>query len=133
MHVTAGRPAHATPLDRNFLYWRRATETLDLALNPSLAPTKPPRKAIVETWLFPTEEDVHEEPDADETYDWPDLDPTLNVEQRVSRASLLLNVKITLTRENDAGCREIHHLGTAHDTFPHFWTARNWQDKDIGA
>lgn len=57
---------------------------MDLALNPALLNAPPSRKPIVETWLFPTEEDIHEEPDADEIYEWPELDPTLNAEQRVS-------------------------------------------------
>lgn len=88
--------------DRHFLYWRRATETLDLALNPALPSTKPSRKSIVETWLFPTEEDIHEEPDADEVYDWPELDPTLNAEQRVRHCLGLVRAVLTCIELQDA-------------------------------
>lgn len=68
-----------------FLHWRRATETLDMALNPSIAVNKTPdggiARSAVEKWLFPEPEDITIE--AQEPESWPDFDPTLNDEQSV--------------------------------------------------
>lgn len=78
--------------DRHFLHWRRATETLDYALNPVLAAAVDsgrPLKSITETWLFPGPEDVHVEPSELPADHWPAFDPTLNEEQLNAVKSIL--------------------------------------------
>lgn len=81
----ANLPCRCT--DRIFLHWRRATETLDHAMNPTVAGLQKD-KSITETWLFPTPEDVHEEPEKLSDDEWPSFDPSLNEEQQVSLVRL---------------------------------------------
>ncbi|KAK4050123.1 hypothetical protein OIV83_003694 [Microbotryomycetes sp. JL201] len=78
--------------DRIFLHWRRATETLDLALNPTAAVPKAPDgtviPSIVEKWLFPLPTD--ERQDQAGAFDKDvQLDPTLNTEQQNAVQSIL--------------------------------------------
>ncbi|KAM0788175.1 hypothetical protein ACM66B_001336 [Microbotryomycetes sp. NB124-2] len=79
--------------DRVFLHWRRATETLDLALNPTAAIPKTPDgtviRSVVEKWLFPLPTDERQDPVG--ALDEPnlELDPTLNIEQQNAVRSIL--------------------------------------------
>lgn len=52
-------------------------------MNPTVAGMQKD-KSITETWLFPTPEDIHEEPEELGDDKWPSFDPSLNTEQQVS-------------------------------------------------